>query len=379
MLSFGAAVRQLQGVKSQAPVLAEVFICHQKRHASSANHLEKYGQGGRNSFNGVVATVFGASGYLGRYVVNRLARSGTQIIIPYRGVEDDVRHIKLMGDLGQITFLHYDLRDYDSLVKTMTHSNTVINMISRNFPTRNFSLEDCVVNGAQSIAQAAKESNVRQLIHVSALSAKGSSPSSFLQAKSRGERAVVDQFPNATIMKPAAFYGHEDRYFNKYAYLRKLPFGVPLVKGGWETTKRPVYVADVAQAIVAATKDPSTLGRTYELYGPEEYYLHDIVSFIFRMIRKPFTPITVPMAAYSLAGWFGEQSLFNPKLTRDQVIRQFLSEQVNEDAFTFDDLGIAPENMNNAALSILRRHRDYYHYDQNIDESEYIKPVTAYQ
>lgn len=378
MLALRTTARKCKGLKSQLPVIGDICV-DKKRHASTGDHLVKYGDGGRLSFNGVVATVFGATGSVGRYVVNRLARAGTQIIVPYRGVEDDVKHIKLMGDLGQIVFLEYDLRNYESILKSVSHSNTVINLVGRDFPTRNFSMEDCLVTGAQSIAKASKEAGVKQLIHVSALNAKGGSPSMFLQAKARSERVVLEQFTDATIMRPAQCYGHEDNYFNNYAYLNKLPMGVPLVGGGWETTKRPVYIADVAQAIVTATRNPDLAGKTYELYGPEEYYLHDIVEYIFRMIRKPFRSYSVPIELYKLVGFFGEQTVFNPKITRDLAIRQFLSEDVNADAFTFDDLGISPANMNNAALSVLRRHRDYYHYDQNIDESEFCKPISAYQ
>jgi len=85
------------------------------------------------------------------------------------------------------------------------------------------------------------------------------------------------------------------------------------------------------------------------------------------------------MQAYTVAGWLGEQSIFAPKLTRDLALRQFLSEEINEDAYTFEDLGISPENMNDAALAILRRHREYYYHDQVLDENEFCKPITAYQ
>ncbi|XP_057289736.1 NADH dehydrogenase [ubiquinone] 1 alpha subcomplex subunit 9, mitochondrial-like isoform X1 [Hydractinia symbiolongicarpus] len=378
MLSFKSILKKSQVLKGQLPVINKLCTFQQKQ-ASSADHLAKYGQGGRNSFNGIVATVFGATGYLGRYVVNRLARSGAQVIVAYRGVEDDFRHLRVMGEIGQINFLHFDLKDYESILKAMSHSNTVINLISRNYSTRNFSMEECLVYGAERIANAAAESEVKQLIHMSALNAKGSSPSTFLQAKARSERKVAEQFHDATIMRPAEFYGHEDRYFNKYAYLRKLPLGVPLVKGGWQTTRRPVFVSDVARGVVKATGDWTTKGKTYELYGPEEYYLHDILSYIFRMIRKPLRVIPVPEQAFSLAGWAGEMTFFSPKLTRDMVVRQFLSEEVNDDAYTFEDLGITPANMNVVAPEILRRHRDYYHFDQIVEESEYCKPVSAYE
>ncbi|XP_057289737.1 uncharacterized protein LOC130612442 isoform X2 [Hydractinia symbiolongicarpus] len=135
MLSFKSILKKSQVLKGQLPVINKLCTFQQKQ-ASSADHLAKYGQGGRNSFNGIVATVFGATGYLGRYVVNRLARSGAQVIVAYRGVEDDFRHLRVMGEIGQINFLHFDLKDYESILKAMSHSNTVINLISRNYSTR---------------------------------------------------------------------------------------------------------------------------------------------------------------------------------------------------------------------------------------------------
>jgi len=375
MISTARAFKQA-GI--HAPVLGEVYVS-QKRQFNSLDHYSKYGEGGRNSFNGTVATVFGATGFLGRYVVNRLTRAGTQVVIPFRGSEDDVRHIRVMGELGQIVFMDYDIRDYESILKTMTHSSVAINLVGRNYSTRNFSMEDCLVTGAQSIARAAKENNIRQFIHVSALNAKAASKSKFFQLKAKSERAVTEIIPSATIIRPAECYGQEDRYLNKFAYLRKLPFGVPLVGSGWNTTKRPVLISDVAQGVVNAVRDKTTLGKTFELYGPEEYFLHDMVAFVYRMIKKPFRAIPVPMQAYTVAGWLGEQSIFAPKLTRDLALRQFLSEEINEDAYTFEDLGISPENMNDAALAILRRHREYYYHDQVLDENEFCKPITAYQ
>ncbi|XP_065647626.1 NADH dehydrogenase [ubiquinone] 1 alpha subcomplex subunit 9, mitochondrial isoform X2 [Hydra vulgaris] len=347
----------------------------QKRNSTSYEHGLKYGNGGRNSFNGSIVTVFGATGFLGRYVVNRLARRGTQLIIPYRGVDDEVRNIRLMGDLGQIKFFNYNLRDYESLLKTMTHSNTVINLVGKNFDTRNFTMSDCIVTGAADLAKAAKESGVQRFIHISALGAEGSSPSHYLQLKSRSERCVSDAFPGATIMRPAPMYGDEDSYFNRYAYFRNFPIGIPLAKGGWETRKRPVAVYDVARAIVLATYEPTTANKTYELYGPEEYYLHDIVKFIYRMIKRPCRIIPVPQSLYELAGYIGEFSPFDKRITKDFVIRQFLSDDVLEDAYTFEDLGITPVNVNNAALNILRRHRHYYHYSEIMKEEEFIKPI----
>lgn len=378
MISLATCKRTSRALKGHLSLLAEIHVS-QKRNTSSYDHFMKYGAGGRNSFNGNVATVFGATGFLGRYVVNRLAQTGTQIIVPFRGLDEDIRHLRVMGELGQIVFLEYDIRDEDAVNKAMSHSNVVINLIGRNHATRNFTLEDCHVGAAGTIAKHAAANKVDHLVHVSSLSAKGNSQSKVYRLKAQGERAINENFPNATIIRPAECYGHEDDYLNRYAYLRKLPFGVPLIGGGWETTKRPVYIADVAQGVVNASLDISSKGKTYELYGPEEYYLHDMVDFIFKSIRKPFRSLPVPAALYTAAGSLGEFTIFTPRLTKDMVIRQFLSEEVTDEAHTFEDLNITPVNMNKTALTVLRRHRDYYHHDEIMDETtDVCPPVTAY-
>jgi len=376
MLSLKRISTLSTSVKSSLPILAEISV-QQKRNATQYEHYMKYGQGGRNSFNGNIVTVFGGTGFLGRYVINRLAKVGTQLIVPYRGSEDDVRHIRLMGDLGQIVFLEYDYRDYDSIMKAVSHSTCVINLVGRNFSTRNFKMQDCLIDSAAAFAKAASESNVRKLIHVSHLGANHYSRSEFMRGKALGEKAVMKAFPSATIMRPADAYGEEDRYLNKYAYFRKLSY-VPLVAGGWKTTKRPVYITDVAQAIVQAALSEGHMGKTYELYGPEEYYLYDLVDFAFKIIREPLAVAPIPLKLYKMFGWLAEQSIFEPKLTQDMVLREFLSDVPRDGAYTFKDLGITPTSINDAGLLLLRRHRDYQVFEDEKTDDDVCKPITAY-
>lgn len=105
------------------------------------------GTGGRSSFNGITATVFGANGHLGTMVCNKLGNTGTQLVIPYRGDFYDVQHLKLVGDLGQVYFTPYNLKDEDSIRKALRHSNMVINVIGRDWETRNFTFDDIYVKG----------------------------------------------------------------------------------------------------------------------------------------------------------------------------------------------------------------------------------------
>lgn len=139
-------------------------------------------QGGRSSLGGHTATVFGANGFLGRYIVNRLARQGCQVVIPYR--EDMAkRHLKVSGDLGRVTFIEFDLRNTQSIEESVRHSDMVFNLIGRKYPTKNFSLFDVNVEGVERIAEAVAKYDVDRFIHMSSYNADENSPSEFFRTK----------------------------------------------------------------------------------------------------------------------------------------------------------------------------------------------------
>ena len=175
--------------------------------------------GGRSSFSGVVATVFGASGFFGKYIVNQLGKIGSQIIIPYRGTAYTVRELRVMGDLGQVLFLPMEIKDDDCIRKAIKYSNVVVNLIGKDTETKNYSHEYIHVDSAARIARISKEMGVEELIHVSALNASPSvksfikkDGSSFLKTKGYGEIEVRREFPQAVIFRPSDMYGHIDRF-----------------------------------------------------------------------------------------------------------------------------------------------------------------------
>ncbi|KAF6119783.1 hypothetical protein HJG60_010190 [Phyllostomus discolor] len=169
-----------------------------------------HGKGGRSSVSGVVATVFGATGFLGRYVVNHLGRMGSQVIIPYRCDIYDTMHLRPMGDLGQIIFLEWNGRNKDSIQRAVKHSNVVINLVGREWETKNFDFEDVFVKIPQTIAQVSKDAGVERFIHISHLNADIKSSSRYLRNKAVGEKEVRDAFPEAIIIKPSDIFGREN-------------------------------------------------------------------------------------------------------------------------------------------------------------------------
>ncbi|XP_002736180.1 NADH dehydrogenase [ubiquinone] 1 alpha subcomplex subunit 9, mitochondrial-like [Saccoglossus kowalevskii] len=246
------ANRVANSARSQVtPVLSFAVVCKRDGHSQASpgqagtyhDAMVPRGRGGRSSFSGVIATVFGGStGFVGRYVINRLGREGSQIIVPYRCDPDDIRHLKVMGDLGQIIPLTFDVNSDDSLREMMQHSNVVINLMGKDYETRNYRFEDIHIDIAGRVASIASELKIPRLIHLSALGSDWKSPSKFLRTKAAGETIVKNEYPNVTILRPAQIYGREDRYFNDYANHRFFG-GVPLYPGGTKAVKQPLYVS----------------------------------------------------------------------------------------------------------------------------------------
>ncbi|XP_037370409.1 NADH dehydrogenase [ubiquinone] 1 alpha subcomplex subunit 9, mitochondrial [Talpa occidentalis] len=336
-----------------------------------------HGKGGRSSVSGVVATVFGATGFLGRYVVNHLGRMGSQVIIPYRCDPYDVMHLRPMGDLGQIIFLEWDGRNKDSIRRAVEHSNVVINLVGREWETRNFDFEDVYVKIPQAIAQVSKEAGIKKFIHVSHLNADIKSSSRYLRNKAVGEKEVRAAFPEATIIKPSDIFGREDRFLNYFANIRWFG-GVPLTSLGLKTEKQPVYVVDVSKGIINAIKEPDAKGKTFAFVGPNRYLLFDLVQYIFAVAHRPFLPYPMPHFAYQLIGRLFEMNPFEPWTTRDKVERVHLTDKTLPHLPGLEDLGIQPTPLEAKAIEVLRRHRTYRWLSAEIEDVKPAKTVNVH-
>ncbi|VDI17855.1 NADH dehydrogenase (ubiquinone) 1 alpha subcomplex subunit 9 [Mytilus galloprovincialis] len=277
-------VRQVIGLGRKDLPRCIGYYTVQKRDKSDVT-IQNYkrGTGGRSSFSGEVVTVFGSTGFLGRFIVNRLGKTGSQIILPWRG--DDARcwGMKPSADLGQLIMHEIDVRNDDDIRKVLKYSTAVVNLIGREFETRNFNYDDVHNVTARKIAKYSKEAGVKKLLHFSSLNASPNPPeclkkggSDFLKSKYAGEVAVREEFPEAIIFRPADIFVR--RYVN---------FKTPLWQKGQKTIKKPVYVTDVTDGVMSALNDPDAAGKTFELVGPGSYYLCDILDFIYKCARYP--------------------------------------------------------------------------------------------
>ncbi|KAK2778298.1 nadh-ubiquinone oxidoreductase 39 kda [Colletotrichum kahawae] len=314
-------------------------------------------QGGRHSLGGHTATVFGATGQVGRYIVNRLARQGCTVVIPFRE-EMAKRHLKVSGDLGRVVFIEYDLHNTQSIEESVRHSDVVYNLIGRNYPTKNFSLEDVHVEGTERIAEAVAKYDVDRYIHMSSHSASLDSPSEFYRTKARGEQVARSIYPETTIVRPAPIFGFEDNLLLKLASVMNLFTANNMQERFW-----PVHSIDVGQALELMLYDDSTAGQTFELYGPKNYSTAEIAEYVDREIFKKRRHINVPKKVLQPVAGLLNKFLWWDVMSADEIEREFIDQEIDETAKTFKDLGIEPGDIAKFTYHYLQGFRSGNFYD----------------
>ncbi|KAI8870070.1 NAD(P)-binding protein [Ramicandelaber brevisporus] len=369
---------------STTRVLAQASAQQQKRWVHGVKIVPKTlkpavsaGAGGRSSLSGHTATVFGCTGFLGRYIVNRLARRGTNVVIPFRGEEDNKRHLKQMGDLGQVVPLEFDIRNEDQIAEVVRHSDIVYNLIGANYPTKNFTFESVHVAGAKRIAEISQACGVARLVHVSALGANPQSTSEFLKTKAIGEQVVREAFPDATIVRPAVIYGHEDNFLQWYANFKNLLFTVR----GADALMRPVCVSDVAYALDQMMYSDATVGKTVELFGNEQFKQSEVIDLVSKMLRQKVFTMALPKDVYKYGANLLQYSPYR-HLSPDEVERLTIDALPSgeQGVLTFQELGITPRALEPNLLQYIRHRRnaDNYHepmeQNKNLDFREHTVP-----
>lgn len=286
------------------------------------------GKGGYSSNKGIVATVFGATGFMGRYVVDRLASQGITTIIPYRGADTEPRHLKLMGDLGRVNPVPFDPRVVNSVRDVIRPSHLVINLIGKDYETKhwagsmikNYTYDQVHAEIPRMIAQVCAEQGTHQLIHMSSLAARPNALSKLDESKYKGEIAVRANFPDATILKPADVFGEEDRFLNTIASMARDMPRFAMVNNGKQLLQ-PVFVTDIADAVRALVQNPTAAGQTYNLAGPEVMSRKEITEFVFHIIGRPPQVLDLSPGLLQAFGKVAEQ-FPKPWFTSDQITQQ---------------------------------------------------------
>jgi len=297
---------------------------------------------GRSGVSGITATIFGSTGFLGKYVVNKFGQVGTRCILPHRGDEiagNEVQRLKLAGDLGAIYPVEMSIRSLADIEAAVAESNVVINMVGASKETLRWSFTDINTTFPAVLAQVCADVGVERFVHVSALGAYVDAPSAFSRSKALGEEAVREAFPGATILRPATMFGDEDKFLNRVAKISQLLPFYPMSTDDLTTKQQPVYMDDVASAVYIAANSPKFAGKTYDLAGPKVYTNKYLVDYVFDMIKEDNNAVAFsPAVAKSIA--FGLGQIPNPWMTADAMRRTSVDLVMPEGAPGFADLGI---------------------------------------
>lgn len=305
-----------------------------------------------------LVTVFGGSGFLGRHLVQRLAADGAIVRVAVRDVEA-AQFLKPMGEIGQIVPVAANITDESQVAAAVEGAQRVVNLVGILSQWGRSTFQRVHGEGAANVARAARDAGAERLVQVSAIGADKDSASQYASTKAEGEEAVKDAFNGASIVRPSVVFGPEDNFFNMFAGMTLLSpvlpvfgcptvpkvtlFGDPMVHidfyGDGGTKLQPVYVGDVAEAIMNILGDPSTAGKTYELGGPTVYSFKEIMELLLSQIGRRRLLAPMPFAVARFEAWFIEK-FPNPLLTRDQLTLLEKDNVVGRKALSFKALGM---------------------------------------
>lgn len=312
-----------------------------------------------------LVTVFGGSGFLGRHVVQALARRGYRVRVACRR-PDLAGHLQPLGNVGQIRAVQANLRYRWSVDRAVEGADVVINLVAILYESGRQKFDAVHDFGARAVAEATRAAGAR-LIHISAIGADGDAASDYARTKALGEEAVLETVRDAVIFRPSILFGPEDEFFNKFADMARFSPALPLIGGG-NTKFQPVYVGDVAEAIARAVDGKAKAGTTYELGGPEVLSFRQCMEKMLEVTGRKRWLVNLPFGIARLKAWF-LQLLPNPLLTVDQVklleSDNVVSGAAERDGRTLTGLGIAPHTLDVILPSYLWRYREAGQFTAN--------------
>lgn len=309
------------------------------------------------STNPKLVTIFGGSGFVGRYVVRALANRGYRVRVACRR-PDLAGHLQPLGNVGQIQLVQANLRYPDSVTAAAKGSDVVINLVGILQESGKQKFDAVQYYGARKVAEAAKQARAK-LIHMSAIGADPESSSSYGETKGKAEAAVRDVIKSSIIFRPSIIFGPEDDFFNRFGAMSRIAPALPVIGGG-ATKLQPVYVGDVAEAIAKAVDGGLQAGKTYELGGPDVKTFRECLELMLEEIGRSRFFLSLPWFAASaigrLVGW-----LPGAPITYDQV-EMLKSDNVVSDAavksgLTLEGVGITPTPMAAILSSYLVQYR----------------------
>ncbi len=306
-----------------------------------------------------LVTIFGGTGFVGRYIAQRMARQGWRVRVAVRR-PNEAHFVKPYGVVGQVQPVFCNIRDDDSVREVTRGADAVVNCVGTFDASGKNNFTAIQHEGAGRIARIAAEEGVQRLVHLSAIGADEQGNSLYAQSKGKGEAAVRAAFPEAVILRPSVVFGPEDAFFNRFAGMARMSPIIPLV--GAETRFQPVYVDDVAHAAQKGVSGEAAPG-IYELGGPDVDTFRELIDQMLTTIRRRRLVIGLPFWLGSAMGRvtgaisFVTGGLAPQPITVDQVRSLRSDNIVADDAKGLADLGIKPTSMEAVLPSYLWQFR----------------------
>ena len=312
-----------------------------------------------------LVTIFGGSGFIGRYVAQQLAENGWRVRVAVRR-PNEAGHVRASGSVGQVEPIFANIRDDDSVRSALAGSDAVVNCVGTFDAGGRNNFSAVHIEGAGRIARISAELGVDRMVHISALGADPHGDSEYQRSKAAGEVAVLQFQPKAMILRPSVVFGTEDGFFNRFAGMARMGPVLPITGG--ETKFQPVYVVDVATAAVKGVEAP--IAGIFELGGPDVDTLNGWMGRMLNVINRSRIILNLPFGASALMA-FGFDMLqavtlglfTNNILTRDQVRSLRSDNLVADGAHTFTDLGISATTVESVLPEYLWRFRPSGQYD----------------
>jgi NADH dehydrogenase len=326
-----------------------------------------------------LVTLFGGSGFIGRYAARRLVEAGYRVRVAVRRPHL-AGEVRLAGAPGWVDIVQANIRHKASIAQAIDGADAVVNLVGILFEKGRQSFEASQRDGAINVAEACKAAGIERFVHVSAIGANPDAKADYARTKGEAERGILEILPTATILRPSIVFGPEDDFFNRFAAMSAHPIStiapfLPAIGGGM-TKVQPVYAGDVADAIASAVTRGDVAGKTFELGGPRTYTFAELYKFIGETIDRERYALPLPyIVAKPMGLTFG--ALFRyvwplssgilgaPPITGDQVEMLKTDNIVADGALTLADLGVSElETVEAIVPSYLYRFRLYGQYHQ---------------
>ena len=323
-----------------------------------------------------LVTIFGGSGFVGRYIARRMAQNGWRVRVAVRNT-NEAMFVRTYGAVGQVEPVFCNIRDDASVAAVTQGADAVVNCVGVLAELRKNTFAAVQAEGATRIARVAAAMGVARMVQLSAIGASDTSASAYARTKAAGEQGVLDHMPDAMILRPSIIFGAEDEFFNRFAGMTR--FGPVLPVIGADTRFQPVYVDDVAAAAIKGVLG-EVPGGIYELGGPDVATFRELMQTMLAVVRRRRMILNMPFwAARIMAGGFNilrvvSLGLVTPPVTRDQVANLTVDNVVSDGAKGFADLGITPTAMMAVLPDYLWRFRPSGQYDAIKESAKNLRP-----